>query len=92
MRITHLSVRNLRRLREADLDLAPGLTIVRGPNEAGKSTIQRAIELALTRKVTSVAADIESLAPWGGDPDARTVIGMTFTYDDEDGVAHDGSL
>jgi len=92
VRITHLSVRNLRRLREADLDLAPGLTIVRGPNEAGKSTIQRAIELALTRKVTSVAADIESLAPWGGDPDARTVIGMTFTYDDEDGVAHDGSL
>jgi DNA repair exonuclease SbcCD ATPase subunit len=92
VRITHLSVRNLRRLREADLELAPGLTIVRGPNEAGKSTIQRAIELALTRKVTSVAADIESLAPWGGDPDARTVIGMTFTYDDEDGVAHDGSL
>ena len=92
MRITHLSLRDLRRYREVDLDLAPGLTIVRGPNEAGKSTLQRAIELGLTRKVTSAAADIESLAPWDGDADARTVIGMTFTYDDEDGVPYEGRL
>ncbi len=92
MRITHLALRDLRRYREAGIDLAPGLTIVRGPNEAGKSTIQRAIELALTRRVTSTAADIESLAPWDGDPEARTVIGMTFTYDDEDGGTHEGRL
>ena len=92
MRITHLSLRDLRRFREADLDLAPGLTIVRGPNEAGKSTLLRAIELGLTRKVTSAAADIDGLAPWGGDPGARTVIGMTFTYEDEDGGAHEGRL
>lgn len=92
MRITHLSLRDLRRYREADLDLAPGLTVVRGPNEAGKSTLQRAIELALTRKVTSAAADIEGLTPWDGEPDARTVIGMTFTYEDEDGGTHEGRL
>ena len=92
MRISHLSLRDLRRYREVDLDLAPGLTIVRGPNEAGKSTLQRAIELGLTRKVTSAAADIESLAPWDGDAEARTVIGMTFTYDDEDGVPYEGRL
>jgi len=92
VRITRLALRDLRRHREADLDFAPGLTIVRGPNEAGKSTIQRAIELVLTRRVTSAAADIESLAPWDGDPDARTVIGMTFTYEDEDGGTHEGSV
>jgi len=92
VRITHLSLRDLRRFREADLDLAPGLTIVRGPNEAGKSTLLRAIELGLTRKVTSAAADIDGLAPWGGDPGARTVIGMTFTYEDEDGGTHEGRL
>jgi DNA repair exonuclease SbcCD ATPase subunit len=92
VRITRLVLRDLRRHREADLDFAPGLTIVRGPNEAGKSTIQRAIELVLTRRVTSAAADIESLAPWDGDPDARTVIGMTFTYEDEDGGTHEGSV
>ncbi|MHB8892782.1 MAG: ATP-binding protein, partial [Candidatus Limnocylindrales bacterium] len=92
MRITHLSLRDLRRFREVDLDLAPGLTIVRGPNEAGKSTLLRAIELGLTRKVTSAAADIDGLAPWGGDPGARTVIGMTFSYEDEDGGTHEGRL
>ncbi len=92
MRITHLSLRNLRRYREADLDLAPGLTVVRGPNEAGKSTLQRAIELALTRRVTSAAADIESLAPWGEDPEARTAIAMTFSYEDEDGAVYEGRL
>ena len=92
MRITRLALRDLRRHREADLDFAPGLTIVRGPNEAGKSTIQRAIELVLTRRVTSAAADLESLAPWDADPDARTVIGMTFTYEDEDGGTHEGSV
>ena len=43
----------------------PGLTIVRGPNEAGKSTIQRAIELALTRKVTSSAARPRRAGPVG---------------------------
>jgi DNA repair exonuclease SbcCD ATPase subunit len=92
VRITHLSLRNLRRYREADLDLAPGLTIVRGPNEAGKSTLQRAIELVLTRKVTSAAADIDGMIPWGADPDARTVIGMTFTYDDDEGAPCEGRV
>jgi hypothetical protein len=46
--------------------LSPGLTIVHGPNEAGKTTIQRAIELALTRKVTSNGADVDGLRPWDG--------------------------
>ena len=60
MRITSLTMRDLRRYKDRQVDLAPGLTIVRGPNEAGKSTIQRAIELALTRKVTSAAGDLEA--------------------------------
>ena len=46
MRIPRLQLRDFRRHRDLDLALAPGLTVVRGPNESGKSTIQRAIELA----------------------------------------------
>ena len=92
MRITDLTLRDLRRYKDTDLELAPGLTIVRGPNEAGKSTIQRAIELALTRKVTSSAADLDGLQPWDGDADARTSIGLGFTWEDEDGGAHEGRL
>ncbi|HEY4189582.1 MAG TPA: AAA family ATPase [Candidatus Limnocylindrales bacterium] len=92
MRIKTLSLTELRRYRDRTFELAPGLTIVRGPNEAGKSTIQRAIEVGLTRRVTSSAADLDGLLPWNGDPDARTTIAMTFTYEDEDGVSRDGSL
>ena len=64
MRIRRLELRDFRRYRDLDIDLAPGLTVVRGPNEAGKSTIQRAIELAITRRVTSSAGDLDALRPW----------------------------
>ncbi len=92
MRITRLAIRDLRRYRDAELELAPGLTVVRGANESGKSTLQRAVELALTRKVTSAAAELDALVPWGADPDARPEIDLSFTYEDEDGGTHAGRL
>lgn len=92
MRITSLALQNVRRYRDVRFDLAPGLTIIRGPNEAGKSTVQRSIELALTRRVTSSAGDLDGLVPWDGGPDSRSAINLTFTYEDEDGVTHDGTL
>ncbi len=73
MRITSLALTDMRRYRDAEIALAPGLTIVRGPNESGKSTLQRAIELALTRRATSSASDLDGLVPWGGDPEATDV-------------------
>ena len=73
VRITRLVLRDIRRHAIARLALAPGLTVVRGPNEAGKTTIQRAIELALSRKVTSTQADLDAMRPWdvGGGRAAR---------------------
>ena len=71
MRITRLQLRDVRRHETLDLALAPGLTVVRGPNEAGKTTIQRAIELALARKVTSSHADLEAMRPWTAAAEAR---------------------
>ncbi|HTC85122.1 MAG TPA: AAA family ATPase, partial [Candidatus Acidoferrum sp.] len=65
MRITRLQVRDFRRYRDLDIALAPGLTVVRGPNEAGKSTLQRIVEIALTRRVTSASGDLDALRPWG---------------------------
>ena len=91
MRITRLEVRDVRRYRDLDIAFAPGLTIVRGPNEAGKSTIQRALELVFTRKVTSTQADLEALHPWDAGDEARPVVSLEFTHDDEDG-AHAGTL
>ncbi len=85
MRIRRLQLKEVRRYRELDIDLAPGLTVVRGPNEAGKTTIQRAIELAITRRVTSAAGDLESLRPWDAPPEARSVVTIEFEQDEEDG-------
>ena len=92
VRITSLALQNVRRYKDAAFELSPGLTVVRGPNEAGKSTLQRAIELALTRKVTSSAGDLDGLVPWDGDPDSRSAIALVFTYEDEDGGTHEGRL
>jgi DNA repair exonuclease SbcCD ATPase subunit len=92
VRITRLAIHDLRRYRDTELELAPGLTVVRGPNEAGKSTLQRAIELALTRRVTATAAEIAAMVPWDGGPEARTAIDMDFTWEDDEGGRHAGHL
>jgi DNA repair exonuclease SbcCD ATPase subunit len=85
MRIRRLSARDFRRYRELDIAFAPGLTVVRGPNEAGKSTVQRALELVLTRRATSTAAEVEQMRPWDAPPEARSVLSIEFEQDDEDG-------
>ena len=85
MRVRKISGRDFRRYRTFDIDLAPGLTVVRGPNEAGKTTVQRALELALTKRVTSTAGELEALRPWGAPPEARSIITVEFEQDDEDG-------
>ena len=82
MRITRLQLRNVRRHADLDLELAPGLTVVRGPNESGKSTIQRAIELALTRRVTSGSNDLDAMRSWNAHPDDRPWVRFEFEQDD----------
>ncbi|HEX5148834.1 MAG TPA: AAA family ATPase [Candidatus Limnocylindrales bacterium] len=85
MRVRKLSARDFRRYRALDITFAPGLTVVRGPNESGKTTVQRALELVLTRRVTSTAAEIEALRPWDAPTEARSVVSIEFEQDDEDG-------
>ncbi|HET7030578.1 MAG TPA: AAA family ATPase [Candidatus Limnocylindrales bacterium] len=93
MRITRLTLRDVRRYRELEVPLSGGLTIVHGPNEAGKTTIQRAIELALTRKVTSGGADMDALRPWdAGDGPARPEISLVFEIEDEERGLRVGTL
>ena len=86
MRITRLQARDIGRHRDLDITLAPGVTVVRGPNEAGKSTIQRIIELALTRKVTSSNGDLDVIRAWDADEDARPWVRLEFATEDEEGV------
>jgi DNA repair exonuclease SbcCD ATPase subunit len=85
VRITRLQVRNLRRHADLDLELNRGLTVIRGPNESGKTTIQRALELVLTRRVTSSAADIDGLRTWGATEEDRPWVRLEFEQDDAEG-------
>jgi recombinational DNA repair ATPase RecF len=84
MRILRLQLRNFGMHRELNLELAPGFTIVRGPNEAGKSTIQRGIELALFRKATATAAELDVLRTWGSNEESRSSTRVEFIVEDED--------
>jgi DNA repair exonuclease SbcCD ATPase subunit len=85
MNITRIRLTDFRRHGELDIELKPGLNIVRGPNEAGKSTIQRAIELGLFRKPTFTAAELEELRPWHK-PDADPTIELDFDDEGEHGT------
>jgi DNA repair exonuclease SbcCD ATPase subunit len=92
VRITRLQLKNVRRHEDLDLTLAPGLTVVRGPNESGKSTIQRAIELALTRRCTSGSADLDGMRSWSARADEdRPWVRLEFEHEDEEGLEK-GSL
>jgi DNA repair exonuclease SbcCD ATPase subunit len=91
VRIRRLQVRNVRQHANLDLALASGLTVVRGPNESGKSTIQRAIELALTRRVTSGSQDLDAIRTWGVAEDDRPWIRLEFEQEDEEAV-HPGTV
>jgi DNA repair exonuclease SbcCD ATPase subunit len=86
VRITRLRIANLRRHRDLDLELHRGLTVVRGPNESGKTTLQRALELVLTRRVTSASAEMDALRSWGTDDEARPTIWLDFEQEDEEAV------
>jgi DNA repair exonuclease SbcCD ATPase subunit len=91
VRIGRLQLRNVRRHADLDLALAPGLTVVRGPNESGKTTIQRALELALTRRVTSASADLDGVRSWSAGEEDRPWVRLEFEQEDLEGV-HPGSL
>jgi hypothetical protein len=65
MHISRLRVAQVRRFR-APFELSaldPGLNIISGPNEAGKSTLVRAIRAAFFERSRSSGA--EDLRPWG---------------------------
>ena len=48
MHLGRVIIRNFKRFRHFDLTLGSGVTILVGDNEAGKSTVLEAIQLALT--------------------------------------------
>ena len=91
MRITRVRVRDFRVHRDLDLELAPGLTVIRGPNEAGKSTLQRALEVGLFRRVTAGGAEIDGLRSWDAGEEGRPAVRLDFVQEDLEGI-REGSV
>lgn len=73
MQITRLRVEQLRQFRQPFelTGFEPGLNLFCGPNEAGKSTLVRAIRAAFFERHRSTAVD--DLRPWGDSAAAPTI-------------------
>ncbi|MBM3634033.1 MAG: hypothetical protein FJW99_01890 [Actinobacteria bacterium] len=68
MRILRVSLRDFRGVAVADVEFAPeGVTIVEGPNEAGKSTLADAIDMLLADPSSSGRARVKAAQPAGRD-------------------------
>ena len=74
MKIRRLRVTDFAAIREADIELGPGLNVLYGPNDLGKSTLADAIRLALLLPHTST--HIEEYVPWSGGQ--NPIIELTF--------------
>ena len=57
MRLRRLEVENFRGVRSATIDFGPGVNVLHGPNELGKSTLVEAVRAALLTKPSSTQAD-----------------------------------
>ncbi len=78
MRLQRLRVEQLRQFRQPFelAGLAPGLNLFAGPNEAGKSTLVRAIRAAFFERHRS--ASVDDLLPWG-EPSAAPTVELDFS-------------
>ena len=74
MKIRRLVVKDFAAIRESDIEFGPGLNVLYGPNDLGKSTLADAIRLALLLPHTS--SHIEDYVPWAGGQNPR--VELTF--------------
>ena len=64
MKLARLEVTAFKGVPDGSYDLADGFTVVRGPNEAGKSSFQQALLTALFGDAKSGARKYDSLHSW----------------------------
>lgn len=74
MRLNRLRVEQFRQFRQPlELDeLQPGINLICGPNESGKSTLVRAIRAAFFERFSS--SSVSDLRPWGDSAAAPEVV------------------
>ncbi len=65
MVITRLEIQRFKCWRRARFDFKPGLNVVRGPNESGKSTLRAALMAVLFGNPTSSSETVQDWTSWG---------------------------
>jgi hypothetical protein len=78
MRFTKLAVESFQAVQAAEIEFGPGLNVLYGPNDLGKSTLAAAIRAALL--VAPASAEASSFTPWYADATPR--VSLTFADDD----------
>ncbi len=83
MKLRRLKIEQFRQFRQPFelTGLEPGLNLFVGPNEAGKSTLVRAIRAAFFERHRS--ASVDDLLPWG-EPSAAPSVELDFSIGDTD--------
>lgn len=78
MRFVDLEVKSFQAIASARVEFAPGLNVLHGPNDLGKSTLVTALRAALLSPAKS--SEGETFIPWFRDAIPRVV--LTFEADD----------
>jgi len=72
MRIKSIRLERFRKFEElAQFNFQPGINLIIGPNEAGKSTIQQAIQLLLYASPSSTSRELQALRSWNSEDSFR---------------------
>lgn len=79
MIIERIELARFGKFRDRTIDFHPGLNVVKGPNEAGKSTLHRAVRTALFTKPTATSVKLKEARSWGSEDMFR--IGVDFSVD-----------
>jgi DNA repair exonuclease SbcCD ATPase subunit len=80
MRLTYLMVNNFKQFEHVELTFQPGFTVVKGANEAGKSTLQAAILVALFMDPKAPDDVLDDFTRWGQTERFR----MRLEFEDHD--------
>ncbi len=80
MRLTYLMVDNFKQFEHVELTFQPGFTVVKGANEAGKSTLQAAILVALFMDPQAPDDVLDDFTRWGQSERFR----LRLEFEDQD--------
>ncbi len=63
MKISRIKISNFRGTEEREIHIGPGVTVVEGPNEAGKSSLAEAVQLILEVADSSKSRRVKDIVP-----------------------------